>query len=108
MAAAYNVLLGGAFFAMEVLLGSFSCDPLAGIHHLHIGDMGFVAPSSGQADLHHRGIYGIVLTSSPGRLWPVHCAGCSPWPFIRLLGWAKAEKPKGWQYSCFRASASRC
>ncbi len=97
MAAAYNVPMGGAVFALEVLLGSFSLRmvlPAFAASMLAVWTSWLILPdaptyvvsaSSATPSL-------IAWAAVAGPVCGVVGAG-----FIRLLGWAKASKPGGWQ-----------
>ncbi len=97
MAAAYNVPLGGALFAAEVLLGSFS---------LSVVLPAFVASFTGVA------VSWLLLPNEPAYRVPVlHVThsllvwslvagpvlGLVSVAYVRAVGWAQAHKPKGWQ-----------
>jgi CIC family chloride channel protein len=97
MAAAYNVPLGGAFFAMEVLLGSFSMRAV-----LPAFTASMLATWVSWLLLPDKPTYTIAASTASFSLmaWAFVAGplcGLLAVPFIRLLGWAKAEKPKGWQ-----------
>ena len=97
MAAAYNVPLGGAFFAMEVLLGSFSMRAV-----LPALTASMLATWASWLLLPDRPTYVIAASTASVSLVAWACVagplcGLLAVPFIRLLGWAKSERPKGWQ-----------
>ena len=97
MAAAYNVPLGGAFFAMEVLLGSFSMRIA-----LPAFTASMLATWASWLLLPDQPAYTIAASTASLSLVAWSCVagplcGLLAVPYIRLLGWAKAEKPKGWQ-----------
>ncbi len=101
MAAAYNVPLGGAFFALEVLLGSFSLRtaiPAMAASMLAVWTSWLLLPD--------RPTYTIAASPASSSLvvWALIAGplcGLVAVPYIRLMGWAKAEKPKGWQLFVF-------
>ncbi len=96
MAAAYNVPLGGALFALEVLLGSFSLRmalPAFGCSLLACWVSWLMLPNVAT--------YAFVPAPVTGSLmaWafvagPV--CGLVSGPFVRLMGWAKGGKASGW------------
>ena len=97
MAAAYNVPMGGAVFALEVLLGSFSLRsvvPAFATSMLAVWTSWLMLPDEATyriaATVATPGL--IVWAALAGPVCGVIGAG-----FIRLLGWAKGTKPKGWQ-----------
>ena len=96
MAAAYNVPLGGALFAAEVLLGSLSLSTVM---------PAFVASFTGVA------ASWILLPNKPAYLFPALDVSSSliVWSivagpvlgllsvgYVRAIGWAQTHKPKGW------------
>lgn len=101
MAAAYNVPLGGAFFALEILLGSFSIRAA-----LPAFAASMLATWTSWLLLPDQATYTISAASASTSiiLWAVVAGplcGLLAVPFIRLLGWAKSSKPKGWQVLVF-------
>lgn len=97
MAAAYNVPLGGAFFALEVLLGSFSMRTA-----IPAFTASMLATWTSWLLLPDRPTYAFAASAASFSLiaWSFVAGplcGLLAVPFIRLMGWAKTEKPKGWQ-----------
>ena len=97
MAAAYNVPMGGAVFALEVLLGSFSLRmvvPAFATSMLAVWTSWLLLPD--------QPTYTVSASAATPSLilWAALAGpvcGMIGAAFIRLLGWAKAEKPRGWQ-----------
>ena len=101
MAAAYNVPLGGALFALEILLGSFSIRAA-----LPAFAASMLATCTSWILLPDQATYTISAASASTSivLWAVAAGplcGLLAVPFIRLLGWAKSSKPKAWQALVF-------
>jgi CIC family chloride channel protein len=97
MAAAYNVPLGGAFFALEVLLGTFSMRTA-----LPAFTASLLATWATWLLLPDQPTYTIAASPASFSLmaWAFVAGpfcGMLAVPFIRLLGWAKSNKPKGSQ-----------
>ena len=97
MAAAYNVPLGGAFFALEVLLGSFSMRTA-----IPALTASMLATWTSWLLLPDRPTYTFAAATASFSLiaWSFIAGplcGLLAVPFIRMMGWAKTEKPKGWQ-----------
>ena len=97
MAAAYNVPMGGAVFALEVLLGSFSLRmvlPAFATSMLAVWTSWLMLPD--------QPTYAIPAAAATPSLilWSallgVACGAVGA-AFIKLLGWAKEQKPAGWQ-----------
>ncbi len=97
MAAAYNVPMGGAVFALEVLLGSFSLRmvlPAFAASMLAVWTSWLLLPDAPT--------YVVSASSATPSLiaWAAVAGpvcGLVGAGFIWLLGWAKASKPGGWQ-----------
>ena len=97
MAAAYNVPMGGAVFALEVLLGSFSLRmvlPAFATSMLAVWVSWLMLPD--------QPTYTISASAATPSLiaWAVLAGlvcGLIGAGFIWLLGWAKERKPAGWQ-----------
>lgn len=97
MAAAYNVPLGGAFFALEVLLGSFSMRTA-----IPAFTASMLATWTSWLLLPDRPTYTFAASVASFSLiaWSFVAGplcGLLAVPLIRLMVWAKTEKPKGWQ-----------
>lgn len=97
MAAAYNVPLGGALFAAEVLLGSLSLSTIL---------PAFVVSFTGVA------VSWLLLPNEPAYIVPVldvshsliiwsifagPLLGLLSVGYVRALGWAETHKPEGWK-----------
>lgn len=96
MAAAYNVPLGGAFFALEVLLGAFSIRAA-----LPAFAASMLATWASWLLLPDKATYSFTTspTSTSLLVWAVLAGplcGLLAVPFVRVLGWAKSSKPKSW------------
>ena len=97
MAAAYNVPLGGALFAAEVLMGSLALSTVL---------PAFVASFTGVAVswllLPNAPTY-VIPIMEPSKsliLWAVMIGpvmGLLSVSYVRAIGWAQTHKPKGWQ-----------
>jgi H+/Cl- antiporter ClcA len=101
MAAAYNVPLGGAFFALEVLLGSFSMRSA-----LPALAASMLATWASWIFLPDRPTYTLTASTASFSLaaWALVAGplcGLLAVPFIRLLGWAKSNNPASWQTFAF-------
>jgi H+/Cl- antiporter ClcA len=96
MAAAYNVPLGGALFAAEVLMGSLALSNVV---------PAFIASSTGIA------VSWLLLPDQPAYLFPQlqtsrslvvwailagPILGLISVGYVRAIGWAQTHKPKGW------------
>ncbi len=98
MAAAYNVPLGGALFAVEILLGSFSLRAA-----LPAITASMLATWMSWLLLPDRATYTFAASANTFSLvaWAFVAGplcGLAAVPHIRLLGWAKAGKPERWQH----------
>ena len=97
MAAAYNVPLGGALFAAEVLMGSLSLAAVV---------PAFVASFTGVA------VSWLLLPNRPAYLFPAlevthslilwsvlagPLVGFLSVGYVRAIGWAQTHKPRGWR-----------
>jgi H+/Cl- antiporter ClcA len=97
MAAAYNVPLGGALFAVEVLLGSVTLKtvlPAFACSFTAIAVSWLMLPNEAAYDvpnleLSHSLIVWAILAG------PI--AGSISVAYVRMIGWAQAHKPQGWQ-----------
>lgn len=97
MAAAYNVPLGGALFALEILLGSLSIRTA-----LPAFATSMLATWVSWLLLPDRPTYVFAATANTFSLvaWAFVAGplcGIAAVPYIRLLGWAKASRPEGWK-----------
>ena len=96
MAAAYNVPLGGALFAIEVLLGTMSLtNVLAAV------TTSFVAVAVSWSMLPNVPTFNVAeLTISPSLLlWAVLAGpilGAASAGYVRFIGWAESGKPKAY------------
>ena len=95
LAAVYNVPLGGALFALEVLLGTLSL-PLV----LPAVAAAAIATAVAWVGLPDRQVYHLVpsMVTASEVLWAAifgPLAGLAAVGYIRLLAWAKARKPTG-------------
>lgn len=95
LAAVYNVPLGGALFALEVMLGTLSL-PLV----LPAVTAAAIATAVAWIGLPDRQVYHLVPSAVTASevLWAVifgPLAGLAAVGYIRLLAWAKARKPTG-------------
>ncbi len=97
MAAAYNVPLGGALFAAEVLMGSLTLSKVV---------PAFVASSTGIAlswlllPNESTYLFPVVDVSSSLILWALLVGplmGLISLGYVWAIGWAQTHKPKGWQ-----------
>lgn len=97
MAAAYNVPLGGALFAAEVLLGSLS---LATVLPAFVASFTGVAVSWLLLPNAPAYIFPALEVSHSLILWSVFAGpliGFLSVGYVRGIGWAQTHKPKGWR-----------
>jgi len=97
LAAVYNVPLGGALFALEVLLGSLAL-PLV----LPALAMAGIATAVSWLGLPNRPVYSVppVALDASIVVFAVvfgPLAGIVAVAWVRLIAWSKAAKPKGWR-----------
>ncbi len=97
MAAAYNVPLGGALFTLEILLGSFSIRAA-----LPAFTATMLAVWASWLFLPDRATYTIAASTASFSLiaWAFVAGplcGLIAIPYIRLIIWSDANKPKGWR-----------
>lgn len=96
MAAAYNIPLGGALFAAEVLLGTMSFSmvlPALATSMLATAASWVLLPD---ATTYQVPVYVLRL---PDLAWAVLAAplfGLASVAWVRVIGWAERHKPKGW------------
>lgn len=96
MAAVYNVPLGGALFALEVLLGTISL-PLVLPALASAGIATVVAWSTlPNQPIYTVPSYGVSTSQIVWSLLFGPIAGLAAVAYIRLIAFAKAKKPKGW------------
>lgn len=97
MAAVYNVPLGGALFALEVLLGSLSL-PLvlpAMVTSFVATAVSWIAlPNQATYDLPH---YPVSLTQIGWACIFGPLAGVAAVGYVRLISWSSRHKPDGWR-----------
>lgn len=101
LAAAYNVPFGGALFALEVLLGSLEL-PLVLIAFA----ASFVGTAVSWIFLPNKPTYTVspTATSISLLIWALIAgpiAGLISVGYVRALGWATSDKPKGWRIIAF-------
>lgn len=97
LAAVYNVPLGGALFALEVLLGSLAL-PLV----LPAVAMAAIATAVSWLGLPDRPVYAVPAVGVDASMvifavlfGPL--AGIAAVAWVRLVAWSKSAKPKGWR-----------
>ncbi len=97
MAAVYNVPLGGALFALEVLLGTLSLSlvlPALATSAIATAVSWLVLPDRPTYQVPHYAV------SAPQVVWAVlvgPLAGVVGVGYIRLIAWAKGHTPQGWR-----------
>ncbi|MHB8490439.1 MAG: chloride channel protein [Candidatus Dormibacteria bacterium] len=97
MAAVYNVPLGGALFALEVLLGSLSLPlvlPALATSAIATAVSWLVLPAQPTYQVPGYGVSATQIVWA-ALLGPV--AGFVAVAYIRLIAWAKASTPQGWR-----------
>jgi len=97
IAAVYNVPLGGALFALEVLLGDLSMAlvlPAVAASTIATGVAWLIIPNE---PTYHILAYSLTLQQTVWAVLAGPVLGLAAVAYVRLIAWADARKPGGWR-----------